>query len=75
METFFRGVVGTLSFLFVIAFCLSQSIEPAPPQGVLVAEPIIKNVKFEQVPATVNIGAQSEKQFNWKNSERRRLSR
>ena len=52
MERFFKGVVATLSFLFIVLFCLSDNIN-IEKQNRVITEPAIKAAQFEQVPAII----------------------
>ena len=69
MENFFKSVLATLSFLLIIAFCMSGTTKPVAKARVI-SKPMFKTATFEQVPAIVNIEAQNENKFNWKTSKR-----
>jgi len=76
MESVFKGVVSTLSFLFLVFFCFfSDTVadvrSTAPAPSVPSIESV--NLKFGQVPAVVNIeGEQDENQFDWQIEKRYR---
>lgn len=63
MEKFYQGVVATLSFLLVVIFCMSDiSHSEEKPQKI--STPVVKNIKFEQVPAVVILEEDYEKKFD-----------
>ncbi len=70
MERFFRSVISTLSFLFIVAFCMSGHYEKQKSADKVVSEPMRKNVKFERVPAIVEGDIKDEKKFDWGTSTR-----
>jgi len=70
MENFLKSVISALSFLSLLFFCffsdsLTEESRRAPAQA---DPPSIKSVKFEQVPAMVDIGEKRhENEFDWQN--------
>ena len=76
MESVFKSVVSTLSFLFLVFFCFFSDIVVDHRSNIpTTSTPSIESVgmKFEQVPAVVNIeGDQYENQFDWQIKKRYR---
>lgn len=70
MESFFKGVLTTLSFLLILTFCFYDGLKniESPRPAVSPSAPSIKSVQFEQAPAVVSLGGnRNENKFNWKN--------
>jgi len=72
MDKFFRGIIGILSFLLVVGFCLSDNIKKNNKQQKFVAGPLFDSVEFRQVPAVIELGEKNENKFNWKTPKRHR---